>query len=191
MAGLIEMNTFVGKFTRLWQSGSDATLKIECKAGKAVATLQLDLGYPHPPPQYKPVPSPVVRAAQVRRRQRRAAERQTAAEADREEAQAEEAAEKVAVEAESERVKAEQADRDRTEAAEHERAEAAKAAHDEAEQAGQALAVQAAPLDQDYCNDIVNIPQLDGEPEEGLEENDGQEAFKCLQCKLLFIPGSQ
>ena len=188
MAGLIEMNAFIGKFVKLWQSGRDANLKIESKAGQAVVSLQLDLGYPHPPPPHHPVP--VVRAAQVRRRQRRAAERQTAAEADREEAKAEEAAEKAAVEAESECVKAEQADRDCTEAAEHERAEAAKAAHDEAEQAGQALAVQTAPLDQDYCNDIVNIPHLDGEPEEGLEENDGQEAFKCLQCKLLFIPGS-
>ena len=177
MAGLIEMNAFIGKFVRLWQSGRDANLKIESKAGQAVVSLQLDLGYPHPPPHH---PVPVVRAAQVRRRQRRAAERQTAAEA------------------ESKRVEAEQADRDRAEAAqaehktvvtEHERDEAAKAARVEAEQARQALAVQAAPLDQDSCN-IGNIPQLDGEPEEGLEENDGQEAFKCLQCKLLFIPGS-
>ena len=35
---------------------------------------------------------------------------------------------------------------------------------------------------------IVNIPQLDGEPAQGLKENDGTEAFDCGQCKLVFIP---
>ena len=173
MAGLIEMNAFIGKFVRLWQSGRNANLKMESKAGQAVVSLELDLGYPHPPPHQ---PVPVVRAAQVRRRQRRAAERQAAAKA------------------ESERVEAEQADRDHAEAekAEHEREVTEHESVDVvAAQAGQALAVQAAPLDQDSCNDpFVNIPQLDGEPEEGVEENDGSEAFKCLQCKLVFIPMS-
>ena len=37
---------------------------------------------------------------------------------------------------------------------------------------------------------IANIPQLDGEPEEGLQENEGKEAFECRQCKLVFIPMS-
>ena len=145
MAGLFEMNSFVGKFARLWQSGSDATLKIECKAGKAVASLQLDLGYPHPPPHYKPVPSPVVRAAQVRRRQRRAAERQVVATAaaavaaaEREQAEAVEA-----VEAEQDRVVTEEAQQEHgvAEQAKHENLDAEQADHEhqEAEQAEQRL----------------------------------------------------
>ena len=81
MAGLIELNTFVGKFVRLWQSGSDASLKVESKARKASLILQLDLGYQHNAPQRQQVSSPVVRAARVRHCQRRAAERQAAAEA--------------------------------------------------------------------------------------------------------------
>ena len=48
MAGLIELDSFVGKFVRLWQSGNDASLKVESKAGKATVILQLDLGPPHP-----------------------------------------------------------------------------------------------------------------------------------------------
>ena len=45
----------------------------------------------------------------------------------------------------------------------------------------------------DDCEDSFiegHIPQLDGEPAQGFIENDGKEAFECLQCKLLFIPGS-
>ena len=123
MAGLDEMNTFIGKFVRLWQSGRDANLKIECKAGKAFAILQLDLGYPHPPPPHphpRPVPSRVVRAGQVRRRQRRAAERQAAAEAEHEHAEAvlAEHEHAVAEEAEHERAVAEQAERVEAEQAE-------------------------------------------------------------------------
>ena len=81
MAALIEMNAFAGKFVRLRQSGRDSNLKIESKAGQAVVSLQLDLGYPHPPPHHQVL---VVRAAQVRRRQRRAAERQKQAAAEAE-----------------------------------------------------------------------------------------------------------
>ena len=50
MAGLIELDSFVGKFVRLWQSGSDASRKLESIAGKATVVLQLDLRHPcHPP----------------------------------------------------------------------------------------------------------------------------------------------
>ena len=107
MAGLIELNTFVGKFVRLWQSGSDARLKIESKAGKASVTLQLDLGYPHHPPQQNHAPSP----ARVRRSQRRAGERQAAAEADQEQHRAVVEAEqaKAVQQADHERADAEQA----------------------------------------------------------------------------------
>ena len=97
MAGLIELDSFVGKFVRLWQSGSDASLKVESKAGKATVILQLDLGHPYPPK--KQVPSPVVRAAQYRRLQRRAAERKAAAEA---------VQEKIVVDVEAEQAKAEE-----------------------------------------------------------------------------------
>ena len=154
MAGLDEMNTFVGKFVKLWQSGRDANLKIECKAGKAFATLQLDLGYPHPPPQ--PVPSRVVRAGQVRRRQRRAAERQEAAEA---------------VQADHERVVAEEADHGRAvaEEAEHERAvtEEVENEHAAAEQA-----------------ELQRVEAEQAEPEEVAIENAAVEAkdFTCELC---------
>ena len=51
---------------------------------QATMILQLDLAHPHQPPK-KHVPSPVVRTAQYRRLQRRAAERKAAAEAVQEE----------------------------------------------------------------------------------------------------------
>ena len=68
MAGLVEINSFIGKFVSLWQSGRDANLKVESKAGKAFLSLE-------------------VRAAQVRRRQKRAAERKADAEAEQAEHQ--------------------------------------------------------------------------------------------------------
>ena len=97
MAGLIELDSFVGKFVRLWQSVSGASLKVESKAGKATVILQLDLGQPHPPK--KQVPSPVVGAAQYRCLQRRAAERKAAAEA---------VQEQVVVDVEAEQAKADE-----------------------------------------------------------------------------------
>ena len=51
MAGLSEINSFMGKFVSLWQSGRNASLKVESKAGQAHVTLQLDLGHPLHHPQ--------------------------------------------------------------------------------------------------------------------------------------------
>ena len=79
MAGLMELNSFVGKFINIWQSGRDASLQIQTSAGKAQVTLQADLGEVTRPPRAPPkavVPGP----ARLRRSQRRADERQAAAE---------------------------------------------------------------------------------------------------------------
>ena len=86
MAGLDEMNNFVRKFVILWKAGKHASLKVDSKHGQAFVTLELDLGHPHPPPSHPPpprqqqqVPSPKVGVARVRRRERRAAWKQDAA----------------------------------------------------------------------------------------------------------------
>ena len=34
------------------------------------------------------------------------------------------------------------------------------------------------------------IPQMDGQYEELFEENEGKDAFKCLRCKLFYLPMS-
>ena len=46
MAGLVEMNSFIGKFVNLWQSGCDASLKIESSAGKLLLFFNLNLDLP-------------------------------------------------------------------------------------------------------------------------------------------------
>ena len=76
MAQLFELNSFVGKFVNLWQTGKNATLKLESRAGQASVNLQLDLGHqlPH---------HPLVQGqdtARHRRRQKRAEHRKSAAE---------------------------------------------------------------------------------------------------------------
>ena len=82
MAGIFELNSFVGKFVNLWQAGRNVSLKLDSQAGQASVTLQLDLGQPVPP-QHLQTPHPYVQTtAQDRRRQRRADVREaTAAEA--------------------------------------------------------------------------------------------------------------
>jgi hypothetical protein len=78
MTGLVELDSFVGKFINIWQSGHDASLQIQTSAGKVQVTLQADLGEA-PPPRAPPkavVPGP----AHLCRSQRRADERQAASE---------------------------------------------------------------------------------------------------------------
>ena len=69
-----ELHSFVNKFVSLWQSGCDASLHIESKAGNAFLNLQLGLGqakaHPHAGCHRKGGP------ARQRRRAKREAERQ-------------------------------------------------------------------------------------------------------------------
>ena len=44
MAGTQELDSFLRKFVILWQSGCDAKLDIESKAGNAYVTLRVGLG---------------------------------------------------------------------------------------------------------------------------------------------------
>ena len=76
MAGLVEMNSFIGKIVNLWQSGRDASLKIESSAGKASVVLQLELGSPCP--QGHPLAARLTDNARSRRRERRAEARKAA-----------------------------------------------------------------------------------------------------------------
>ena len=47
MAGPDELDRFVRKFVTLWQSGSDANLYVETKAGSAFVNLRVGLGQAH------------------------------------------------------------------------------------------------------------------------------------------------
>ena len=87
-----EIESFVGKFRRLWHSGHDAQLTMSTKHGQAWISLNLGLGYSPPPPRqprvspphYQPPPSssPSFRSrsspSRTRRRARRLADRETA-----------------------------------------------------------------------------------------------------------------
>jgi hypothetical protein len=75
MASIFEMNSFVGKFLNLWQSGRDATLQVETQTGQACVTLRLGLGE-HPGQQHRKKASP----SRQRRLDRRATARQVSAE---------------------------------------------------------------------------------------------------------------
>ena len=74
MASFAEVNSFIGKFVNLWQSGRDACLQLETQAGQACVTLRLGLG-DHPRHHLQKV-SP----SRQRRRVRRAESRLASAE---------------------------------------------------------------------------------------------------------------
>ena len=79
-----EIDSFVTKFKYLWNSGLDATLRVETNDGKAWVTLQAGLGQ-LPPPPYFPPPYHLPAyhrngPARQRRCERRAAERKANAE---------------------------------------------------------------------------------------------------------------
>ena len=71
-----EINSFIGKFTSLWQQGHDASLFMEAQAGKAYIVLRLGLGEnPHLNTMHPQRVSP----SRLRRRERRAAARRDSA----------------------------------------------------------------------------------------------------------------
>ena len=81
MAGLEQLNSFIGKFVSLWQAGLDASLELKTFQGKASAHIHVGLGQAPclqktRPPQPHHVPSP----SRVRRRARREEARRIAAE---------------------------------------------------------------------------------------------------------------
>ena len=81
MAGIGQLKSFVGKFINLWQSGIDASLQIQTSAGKAQVTFKAELGEdPLPHHHLAPPQMFVPGQARLRRRQRRADARHTAAE---------------------------------------------------------------------------------------------------------------
>ena len=81
MAGLGQLNSFVGKFVNLWQSGLDASLQFQTSAGKAHVTFKVELGEAPPPPLHHAQPQSFVPGpARLRHRQRRADARLIAAE---------------------------------------------------------------------------------------------------------------
>jgi hypothetical protein len=77
MAGLKELNSFLGKFVNLWQSGMEATLRIDSKAGQATINLEVGLGQAPQPEQH-----PICKygPSRLRRRERRADARKLAEE---------------------------------------------------------------------------------------------------------------
>ena len=48
MSGLEELNSFVGKFVRLWQTGVESSLHLSSQGGKAFINLQAGLGQAPP-----------------------------------------------------------------------------------------------------------------------------------------------
>ena len=73
-----EINSFIGKFTSLWQKGHDASLYMETQAGKAFVVLRLGLG--ENPQQNTFRPQQRVSPSRLRRREKRAAARRESAE---------------------------------------------------------------------------------------------------------------
>ena len=52
MASVFEINSFVGKFLHLWNTGRNASLNIESQAGNTAVTLRLELGKPGQQPHH-------------------------------------------------------------------------------------------------------------------------------------------
>ena len=79
MAGLQKINSFVNKFVSLWSKGIEAKLFMETEAGKASVNLHATLG-PCYLPEHQDGGGRRVGGSRLRRRERRAAGRQLAAE---------------------------------------------------------------------------------------------------------------
>ena len=77
MAGLKELNSFLGKIVNLWQNGLEASLGIDSKAGKATINLEVGLGQAPQPEQH---PIRKYGPSRIRRRERRADARKLAEE---------------------------------------------------------------------------------------------------------------
>ena len=82
MAGHYELDNFVRKFVSLWNSGCEASLHVESKAGNAFISLQLGLGQAQAHPHAGGRRGGGL--ARQRRRERREAERQARAAAEQE-----------------------------------------------------------------------------------------------------------
>ena len=69
MAGLEQLNSFIGKFVSLWQAGLDTSLELKTFQGEASAHIHLGLGQApclkktHQQPRHVPSPSRVRRTA--------------------------------------------------------------------------------------------------------------------------------
>ena len=79
MAGLQKINSFVNKFVSLWSKGIEAKLFMETEAGKASVNLHATLGSCFLP-EHQDGQVRRVGGSQLRRREKRAATRQLAAE---------------------------------------------------------------------------------------------------------------
>ena len=79
MAGLQEINSFVNKFVSLWSRGIEAKLFMETEAGKASVILHSTLGSCYLP-EHQDGQGRRVGGSRLRRREKRAAARQLAAE---------------------------------------------------------------------------------------------------------------
>ena len=80
MAVQSELNQFIRKFVSLWESGCEASLHVESKAGQAYVNLKVGLGQAQTHVPWKSEHGGRHRGggpAQQRRRERREAERQT------------------------------------------------------------------------------------------------------------------
>ena len=87
MAGLEQLNSFIGKFVSLWQAGLDASLELKTFQGKASAHIHVGLGQAPclqktrpPQPHHVPSPSRVCRRARREEARRLAAEQAEQAE---------------------------------------------------------------------------------------------------------------
>ena len=80
MAGLEQLNSFIGKFVNLWQTGFDASLELKTFNGEASVHFHVGLGQAHCLQKAQPRPHHHVSPSRVRRRARRAEARRQAAE---------------------------------------------------------------------------------------------------------------
>ena len=80
MAGLGQVHSFVGEFVSLWQSGLDASLHLNTKAGEAHVNLCVGLGQAPLPLHQVPHLPRSSRPSCLRRREKRAADRNAAEE---------------------------------------------------------------------------------------------------------------
>ena len=159
-----EFDTFIQKFKDLWHSGVDAHLDVHTHAGQAWVSLHVRLGHapgplhPQVHPHFPPTPRSKNSSSRQRRRARRAAARRK---------QAEEASNAATENVETIVVgnEAEKANPDDV----VDQSKGAEVA---------AVDVPVKGVDDEFCPD----------DEYHEVENIAETAFRCLQCRMLFLP---
>lgn len=184
MAGPQDLQSFIGKFYHLWQTGVEADLHVRCFAGQAFVHLHAGLGYVQPPPyhaQHKNV-SP----SRLRRRHRREQERKKAENAAAEKQLAESENESEIIETTSSLEKRDTAEKVEVSVEETENVHVEETEIERVEEIDLSVENENSnSVEETDEKEIEVIIQYISTDYSEIEENVEEEIFECRQCNFV------